>query len=150
QQHFDVTVITQNIDDLHERAGSAKVIHLHGEIFFSKSERDPSLLVKTLDNVFLGDCATDGAQLRPHVVFFGEDVPMIGTAGELAMGCDILAVVGTSLAVYPAAGLLSVAKKADKWLTDPNPPELDLRMNIKVIAEPASTGVPKLKSMLLS
>ena len=150
EEHFDVTVITQNIDDLHERAGSSHVVHLHGEIFLSRSESNPLLFVPSLDDVSLGDFAPDGCQLRPHVVFFGEDVPMIVQASQFVQNCNIFVVVGTSLAVYPAAGLLREARNATKWLIDPHPPQMDDRLRVKVIAEPASAGLPKLQSQLIS
>src|SRR5580693_5906727 len=109
EKDFDVHIITQNIDDLHERAGSTRVLHLHGEIFKMRSEHDETLVYDIREDILLGQQAEDGAQLRPHIVWFEEPVPMIEQAVPLVRGADIFVVVGTSLVVYPAAGLVNFA-----------------------------------------
>jgi len=106
QNEFDVTIITQNIDDLHERAGSKNVLHLHGEIFKMRSERDEELVYEIRGDIKLGDKADDGSQLRPNIVWFEEPVPMIEAAIPVVYSADIFVVVGTSLVVYPAAGVI--------------------------------------------
>ena len=110
QDDFDVHIITQNIDDLHERAGSRKVLHLHGEIFKMRSEKNEALVYDIRDDIRLGDTAGDGAQLRPHIVWFEEPVPKIEEAIPIVNDADILVVVGTSLVVYPAAGLITYSR----------------------------------------
>src|SRR5918993_3696248 len=107
ERHFDVQIVTQNIDDLHERAGSTNVLHLHGEIFKMRSERDEQLIYEIRGDINLGDKAEDGSQLRPNIVWFEEAVPMIEEAIPVAYGADLFVVVGTSLVVYPAAGLIN-------------------------------------------
>ena len=121
---FDVHVITQNIDDLHERAGSTQVLHLHGEIRKARSTRDPRVVVDLPGSeLSLGDLGPDGAQLRPHIVWFGESVPMIDPAMDLVQTADVVIVVGTSLQVYPAAGLVGYAPpSAPVHVVDPNTP----------------------------
>lgn len=121
---FDVHVITQNIDDLHERAGSTQVLHLHGEIRKARSTRDPLVVVDLPGTELdLGDLGPDGAQLRPHIVWFGESVPMIDSAMDLVQTADVVIVVGTSLQVYPAAGLVGYAPpSAPVHVVDPNTP----------------------------
>src|SRR6185437_1395707 len=119
EEHFDVQIITQNIDDLHERAGSSRVLHLHGEIFKMRSVLHENLIYEIRTDIRLGDQAADGAQLRPHIVWFEEDVPMIGPAARLAASADILVVIGTSLVVYPAAGLIhQAAAHIPKFIVD--------------------------------
>src|SRR5260370_10239545 len=110
EKDFEVQIITQNIDDLHERAGSTRVLHLHGEIFKMRSERDESLIYEIREDIGLGQLADDGAQLRPHIVWFEEPVPMIGEAIPLVRSADVFVIVGTSLVVYPAAGLGGFSK----------------------------------------
>src|SRR5450755_2153649 len=123
QKDFDVVIITQNIDDLHERAGSAKVLHLHGEIFKMHSELDDSLVYPIHEDIKLGDKGADGGQLRPHIVWFEEPVPLISDAGRLVRGADIFVIIGTSLAVYPAAGLVDFADPLiPKFILDKNIP----------------------------
>ena len=107
ENDFDVHIITQNIDDLHERAGSSKVLHLHGEILKMRSEKNEALIYPIEGDIQLGDKAEDNAQLRPHIVWFEEPVPMIEEAGRLVRQADIFVIVGTALAVYPAAGLVN-------------------------------------------
>ena len=124
EELFDVHVITQNIDDLHERAGSTQVLHLHGEIRKARSTRDPRVVVDLPGSeLSLGDLGPDGAQLRPHIVWFGESVPMIDPAIDLVQTADVVIVVGTSLQVYPAAGLVGYAPpSAPVHVVDPNTP----------------------------
>ena len=111
EKDFDVTIITQNIDDLHERAGSTNILHLHGEIFKMRSVTNEDLVMEIRGDINLGDLAADGGQLRPHIVWFEEQVPMIEIAAQVAATADIFVVVGTSLVVYPAAGLLHYAPR---------------------------------------
>jgi NAD-dependent deacetylase len=152
EQKYDVQIITQNVDDLHERAGSKNVLHLHGELKKVRSTADPGLVYE-LDGWELkkGDVCGKGSQLRPHIVWFGEPVPMIVPAAELASHADIFIVVGTSMLVYPAAGLIDyVPTKAHKYLVDPNAKEIRHVPNLHVIAEKAGTGLVKLVDELLA
>lgn len=142
QKDFDVQIITQNVDDLHERAGSENVLHLHGELKKVRSERNEKL-IKTLDGweLKLGDMAEDGAQLRPHIVWFGESVPLIEKAIEIVQTADILLVIGTSLQVYPAAGLIAYASSQCKiWYIDPYADEARLS-GVNCINEKATIGI---------
>jgi len=151
EQFFDTTVITQNVDNLHEKAGSTKVYHLHGQLTQVKSEKNPNLVYEYGDKpIFMGDLAEDGAQLRPNVVWFGEEVPMIGVAQEICATADIFVIVGTSLQVYPAASLINdVPKNVPKFLIDPNADEVHLSaMGYQIIKNSASVGVPELEKML--
>jgi len=149
EKWFDVSVITQNVDDLHERAGSSKVIHLHGELRKVQSTIDPDLIY-TLDGweLKMGDKCEKGSQLRPHIVWFGEAVPAFYDAIPVVENADIIAVIGTSLVVYPAAGLVNYAKpEALVFVVDPNRPETFLK-NAVYIDEKAGTGVEILKLKL--
>jgi NAD-dependent deacetylase len=149
EKWFDVTVITQNVDDLHERAGSSQVLHLHGELRKVRSSIN-SDLIYTLDGweLKMGDRCEDGSQFRPHIVWFGEPVPAIYDAIPLVENADVVVVIGTSLAVYPAAGLVHYAKPdAPVFVVDPNRPETALR-NVVYIDEKASVGVEILKQKL--
>lgn len=152
QQDFDVQIITQNIDDLHERAGSEKVLHLHGEILKMRSVHDESLIYPIRNDIKLGDVAEDGAQLRPHIVWFEEPVPMIGQAVPLVRQADYFVVVGTSLAVYPAAGLVDFAHHAiPKFIIDKKIPYgegLNGIQGLKIIEKPATEGVQELIKLL--
>lgn len=150
EQEFEVDVITQNIDDLHERGGSTSILHLHGEILKMRSVLDDIALFPTSGkDIVLGDLAQDGGQLRPHVVWFGEAVPALEAAARLVAQADILMIVGTSLAVYPAASLVHYAPpSAKRYLVDPNAEALEVD-DVEVIAEAASTGVPKITRLLL-
>ncbi|MFI5125068.1 MAG: NAD-dependent deacetylase [Chitinophagales bacterium] len=142
EDHFDVQIITQNIDDLHERAGSSKVLHLHGEIFKMRSELNEDLIYEIRADIQLGDKAADGAQLRPHIVWFEEEVPMIGPAARLAASADILVVIGTSLVVYPAAGLIhQAATHIPKFIVDKRIPYTSEIMNLSKIEKPATEGI---------
>jgi len=152
EKKFDVQIITQNVDDLHEQAGSTHVLHLHGELKKVRSTVDSSL-VYTLDGWVLkkGDLCEKGSQLRPHIVWFGEAVPMIEPATELVSEADILMVIGTSLNVYPAAGLVYYVKPGTPvYLIDPKAEMLSGVKNLTVMRENAGTGVPKLVNQLLS
>ncbi|MDD2583969.1 MAG: Sir2 family NAD-dependent protein deacetylase [Bacteroidales bacterium] len=120
EEVFNVEVITQNVDNLHERAGSTKVLHLHGELLKCRSMKDPSYICTTEDDVSIGDLCPNGGQLRPHIVFFGEQVPMLETAAKIVSKANIVIVAGTSLAVYPAAGLVGYApESAEIYVLDP-------------------------------
>ena len=150
EQYFDVHIITQNIDDLHERAGSTKILHLHGEIFKMRSSRNESLIYEIRDDIKLGDKAADGAQLRPHIVWFGEAVPMIETAADITATADIFAVVGTSLLVYPAAGLVHYKPAHGPcYLVDKKLPEISLVQQVIAIEQPATRGVAEMKEQLM-
>jgi NAD-dependent deacetylase len=150
QQDFDVQIITQNIDDLHERAGSQHVLHLHGEIFKMRSEKDESLIYPIEGDIKAGDLASDGAQLRPHIVWFEEPVPMIEEAARLVRKADIFVVIGTSLVVYPAAGLVDYAPwQIPKFIVDKKIPYTSSLYNLTTIEQPASTGTLELKERLL-
>ena len=149
QQLFDIQIITQNVDDLHERAGSKHVLHLHGELTKARSSVDPSLIY-TLENpeMKLGDKCEKGSQLRPHIVWFGEAVPAISEAVPIVESADYLCVIGTSMNVYPAAGLINYARyKTPIFLIDPNPP-VGLPARLKVIAKGAGEGVAELARLL--
>ncbi|MFB6305889.1 MAG: NAD-dependent deacetylase [Flavobacteriales bacterium] len=151
ENYYDVKVITQNIDDLHERAGSSEVIHLHGEILKARSSSNPDLLYEVKeDGIKMGDKCDEGSQLRPHVVWFGEPVPEMERAFNIAMEADILLVVGTSLVVYPAAGIVTqVSEKIKKYVVDPNSVPVDHIKNVEVIKSTATEGVPPLVDRLL-
>lgn len=152
EEKFSVEVITQNIDNLHERAGSTKVLHLHGEIMKARSEKDATLIYE-LDTweIKAGDTCEKGHQLRPHIVWFGEMVPEMDNAVLKTMKADILLVVGSSLEVYPAAGLVSYAPAhAQKFLVDPNAKELPQIENLTVIRDKAGDALPKLVKKLMN
>ena len=150
EKDFDVTIITQNIDALHERAGSTKVLHLHGEIFKMRSERDEELIYEIKGDINLGDCADDGCQLRPNIVWFEEPVPKIEEAIPVVYNADIFVVVGTSLIVYPAAGLVNyAAPHIPKYIIDKRIPYTSSIENITAIEKPATEGVKELSSLLL-
>lgn len=142
EEFFDVTIITQNVDHLHEKAGSSKIIHLHGELFKAQSTADPSLVYDMEGwEIKPGDKCEKGSQLRPFVVWFGEMVPMMEPAIEEALRADIFAVIGTSLLVYPAAGLIQYApKNIPKYIVDIQIPELGLVDQLRRIEAPASIG----------
>ena len=143
QRCFEVDIITQNVDDLHERAGSARVLHLHGEVMKARSTRNYDYLIELGSNdISLGDTCPAGSQLRPHVVWFGEEVPAMTAAAELVAQADILLCVGTSLQVYPAASLAFLAPdEARRIVVDPHIPESIVRTTFECIAKPASEGV---------
>ncbi len=151
EQHFEVTVVTQNVDDLHERAGSSKVIHLHGSLFESRSTADESLVYPIKGwELNLGHTCEKGSQLRPNIVWFGEMVPMIEVAAHHASQADIFLVVGTSMVVYPAAGLIHyVPVESPKFVVDPKIPEVGSVPYVTMIADKASTGMEKVRRQLL-
>lgn len=150
EEHFDVHVITQNVDDLHERSGSSKVLHLHGELFKVRPVNNPNLILDWKEDLSLKDKDENGNQLRPHVVWFGEAVPMMENAIKIVEKADIVIVIGTSLQVYPAAGLMNYAKhNIPIYLIDPKP-EIEERKNLRIFAENASVGMQKLKRILLN
>ncbi len=149
EKDFDVTIITQNIDDLHERAGSARVLHLHGEIFKMRSVADENAVFEIRGDISLGDTAPDGEQLRPHIVWFGEAVPMMQKAAAIVQDCDYFVVVGTSLQVYPAASLLYYAPaQLPKFIIDKKIPVTERQQNLHIIELPATAGVQELKRIL--
>lgn len=143
ESHFEVHVITQNIDDLHERAGSSRVLHLHGEILKVRSTGNSNTTFDHRSDLALGDCCPEGYQLRPHVVWFGESVPNIPMASKIVSKADIFVVVGTSLNVYPAAGLAYAAPKhADIYVVDPSELNQTIRGKVIQIKAPATEGIP--------
>jgi NAD-dependent deacetylase len=145
ERDFDITIITQNIDDLHERAGSSHVVHLHGEIFRMRSEENPELSASIRGDIQLGQVAPDGAQLRPDIVWFGEEVPMMLTAAHITGLADVFVVIGTSLQVYPAAGLVQqVPAGVPIYFIDKNIPTLSGNSTIHSIEQPATVGVEML------
>ena len=150
EKDFDVTVVTQNVDNLHERGGSTKIIHLHGELTKARSEIDPNMVTDIgYRAIELGEKAEDGTQLRPQVVWFGEAVPLIATAAQLVSKADIVVIIGTSLNVYPAAGLVGyAATHTPIYLIDPNEVAYSGK-NITVIRDKATTGMEKFKDILL-
>lgn len=156
EKYFDITVVTQNVDNLHESAGSTKVIHLHGELTKVTSSREPNnpKYIKELSpecyDVKIGDLADDGSQLRPFIVWFGEAVPMIETAIDCVEKADIFVIIGTSMNVYPAAGLLNyVDGNVPVYLIDPNPVNISSNRKIHVISKGASEGMENLRKILL-
>ena len=149
EKDFNVTIITQNIDDLHERGGSSRVLHLHGEIFKMRSERNVHLVYPIRDDIQLGDRAEDGAQLRPHIVWFEEPVPAIEEALPVVAGADIFLVIGTSLAVYPAAGLVHyVRPEIPVYVVDRSIPHISGRNNVTAIEMNATGGIKKFMELV--
>lgn len=150
EEKYDVQIITQNIDNLHEQAGSSHVLHLHGELTKARSDRDDNLIIEIGDrDIHLGDKAPDGAQLRPHIVWFGEAVPNIEPAAEMCEQADYFVVIGTSMNVYPAAGLIHyVPRTSPCWLVDPK--AVPVSRDIKIYQEKAGTGVKKVVDDLLA
>ncbi|RYY17454.1 MAG: NAD-dependent deacylase [Cytophagaceae bacterium] len=141
---WTVSIITQNVDDLHERAGSSQVLHLHGRLNQMRSVKNEQQVFDIEGDIAVGDLAADGGQLRPHIVWFGEMVPAIEEAAELVSTADALLIVGTSLQVYPAAGLLHYAPAGcPVYVIDPHQPEVSGRRGVRYVVEPASTGVPR-------
>lgn len=149
EQNFKVTIITQNIDDLHERAGSTHVLHLHGEIFKMRSVNDLYTTYDIRGDIVVGDVDTKGHQLRPYIVWFHEDVPMMSAAVKLLQGIDYFAVIGTSLQVYPAASLVQyVAPGITKFIVDRKIPQVYNIQNLTAIEKPATEGVIEMIEML--
>ena len=155
EKKYEVTVVTQNVDNLHERAGSTRVIHLHGELTKVTSSRHPNNPTQIRElcpeeyEVRIGDCAADGSQLRPYIVWFGEEVPNIEVAAQQVMQADILVIIGTSLNVYPAAGLVNYAKKETEiYLIDPAEVNVPYGLTVHIIREGASEGMRELSGRL--
>lgn len=153
EEKFNVNIVTQNIDDLHERAGSRQILHLHGELLKVRSTLDQRLIYDWPGDLTTADKCEKGSQLRPHIVWFGEQVPMLNRAAELTIGADIVIIIGTSMNVYPAAGLVSYAQPGTAiYYIDPNPNisyELTKLPTLKVIKEKGGIGVPKLVTDLM-
>ncbi len=154
ESQYKVTVITQNVDDLHERAGSSNIIHLHGELRKMRSTLDSSLVFDCEGDINLGDKCPKKSQLRPHIVWFGESVPLLQVASVMTSIADMVMVVGSSMQVYPAAGLVAYAPRhAQVYYIDKRPSlnhELSIRKNLHVIAEPATIGVRRIVNQLLN
>ena len=150
EEEFEVNIITQNIDDLHERAGSTNITHLHGVITFSQSDKDANLLYPIKgDEIKMGELCELGSQLRPHVVWFGEAVPMIEIAATICEAADLFILVGTSLAVYPAAGLIDfVPPQVAKYIVDPKIPSVNHYKNVKKIEKSATAGLKEVYNLL--
>ncbi|MBL7789501.1 MAG: NAD-dependent deacylase [Chitinophagales bacterium] len=150
EKHFEVIVITQNVDDLHERARSRRVIHLHGELYKACSDRNKNLVCEWKDDIKLGDLAEDGSQLRPFIVWFGEDVPLLDLAADMVYDADILIVIGTSLQVYPAANLIHFAHNAKKkYIIDPHCQEYAVPSDFVKLAIKATEGMAEIKGKMV-
>ncbi len=152
ESYYEVSIITQNIDDLHERAGSSRIIHLHGELRKARSTGDPAFICDIEGSELnIGDKCDKGYQLRPHVVWFGEEVPRISEAATLVKQADIFVIIGTSLSVYPAAGLVNfVGIHCPIFLVDPNPVHFSGSNPVHLIQEKACKGAIELKNKLLA
>lgn len=153
EKYFDVRIITQNVDGLHEKAGSTHVLHLHGELSKVRSVKNQDLIYDIgAEAVCLGDLADDGGQLRPHIVWFGEMVPLIEPAADLCLNADVFLVVGTSLQVYPAAGLVGYAgPDVPKFVIDPHTPDYPFSIKkVEFICESAAVGLPALAQRLIA
>lgn len=152
ENDFDVYIITQNVDDLHERAGSTNITHLHGELLKVRSSKNENYILEWKDDLNIGDNDENGHQLRPHIVWFGEQVPALEDAIALAEQADYFAVIGTSLQVYPAAGLINYTPKTTSiYYIDPKPIKIpNLRNSLEVIPDVASNGILTLKEKLLA
>lgn len=151
EDHFDVSIITQNVDDLHERAGSSRVIHLHGELLKARCCHNPTHIIDWKTDIKLGDLSVHGGQLRPHIVWFGEEVPLLGKAANITQSAHILIVIGTSMQVYPAASLIHyVTRDTPIYFIDPKPTisRPDFKQ-LTVIQASAVSGVPQLVSDLI-
>ena len=151
ENDYDVTIITQNVDNLHEKAGSTTVLHLHGELVKVRSTADENDILDWENDLITGDCDKNGNQLRPHIVWFGEEVPALEEALTIVQKADIIAVVGTSLQVYPAAGLIHYGKpNVPIYYIDPKPATIyELANPLEVIPMSATKGVPYLREKLL-
>ncbi len=152
EQYYDVTIVTQNVDNLHERAGSSHVIHLHGSLFESRSTADESL-VYLIDGweLNIGQRCEKGSQLRPNIVWFGEAVPLMELAAKYALQADIFIVVGTSMVVYPAAGLIDyVPHESTKYVVDPSMPDIKQMPYTRMIQDKASTGLEVVRNELIA
>lgn len=147
ERYFDVNIITQNVDNLHERAGSSHVLHLHGELSKLRSTADEAEIIDWIGDQTMADVDSKGKPLRPHIVWFGEDVPLFPRAVDIVRGADIVLVIGTSLQVYPAASLLHYAPpQAERYLVDPHP---HAALAIEVVPKKAAEGVPLLVNDLI-
>jgi NAD-dependent deacetylase len=151
EQDFDVQIVTQNVDHLHEKAGSSQVLHLHGELLKVRSTQNQHLILDWETDLNLGDFDRDGNQLRPHIVWFGEEVPALDEAVSIVQEADILIIIGTSLQVYPAAGLLHYGKPSiPVYYIDPNPATIyDVPQNIKILATTGSKGMEIVQKELI-
>ena len=151
EKEYDVKIITQNVDDLHERAGSNSILHLHGELFKARSTKNPNLIYPIKGSQLnLGDKCELDSQLRPHIVWFGEEVPEMINAIEIVQQADILEIIGTSMVVYPAAGLINhIRPNTPVYVVDPSAPEMDTR-NVTFINKKATIGVEELYQILVS
>ena len=148
EHNYKVSIVTQNVDDLHERAGSTNILHLHGELRKIRSTGNPTDIKTWAEDIYLGDLCDKGYQLRPHIVWFGEDVPMIENAISICETADILVIIGTSMQVYPAASLLNfVGSHIPVYYIDPNPATI-INNKVTTIAKPATTGVQQLLILL--
>ncbi|MDR1377591.1 MAG: NAD-dependent deacylase [Synergistaceae bacterium] len=152
EEHFDVHIVTQNVDNLHERAGSTNVLHLHGELTKARSVWNEERIYDIgYEDIRMGQLAEDGGQLRPHIVWFGESVPLIMEAEKLTWSADFFAAIGTSLVVYPAAGLAQrLPENVKAFLVDPNADESQIPDNFTIIKEPATKGMAKMRDLLLA
>lgn len=154
EAHFETIIVTQNIDDLHERSGSSHVIHLHGELLKSRSTSHPHKIYSCTSDIKPGDMCEMGSQLRPHIVWFGEGVPMLEKAIQYVVECDMLLIIGSSMQVYPAASLAGFAPMdAMMHYVDPKPSlnyELSMRPGLNVIPKPATIGVPEVVQSLIT
>lgn len=152
EEYFDVTIITQNVDDLHERAGSSKVLHLHGELLKVRSTINENEVLQWNKDVNVGDLCTNGHQLRPHIVWFGEQVPLLETAVEITEKANILIIIGTSMQVYPAASLINFASSDTPiFFVDPKPNvSKSQHEKLKIIENTAAKGIPKLVDKLIA
>lgn len=146
EKEFKINIVTQNVDNLHEAAGSSNVLHLHGELLKVRSTKDPNYIIEWPDDLHLGDCDPNGRQLRPHIVWFGEEVPALEEAVIRVQEADAVVVIGTSMQVYPAAGLIHYARPGvPLFYIDPKPATLyDIANPLEIIPESASIGVPLL------
>lgn len=150
EKKYTVDIITQNVDDLHERAGSSAILHLHGELLKVRSQFDEDLVLDWTEDLHLGDFCEHNSQLRPHIVWFGEQVPMMDRAITITEKADALIIIGTSMQVYPAAGLLQYARPhIPIYFIDPNP-AISPREHLTILSEKATTGVPKVVNELLN
>lgn len=152
EQRFSVSIITQNVDDLHERAGSSNVLHLHGELLKVRSTRNPSLIYNWEKDLYLGDLCEENSQLRPHIVWFGEEVSMLQKAVEITEKADILLIIGTSMQVYPAAGLIHyINKNVPVYFVDPKPAiDKNYLPNLNIISTKATEGVLQVSAQLIA
>ncbi|WP_281979815.1 SIR2 family NAD-dependent protein deacylase [Tenacibaculum mesophilum] len=150
ENNFEVDIITQNVDDLHERAGNKNVIHLHGELLKARSTKNKHLVYNWNKDIVMGDVCEENAQLRPHIVWFGEDVPLLEKAAEITLQADILVIIGTSMQVYPAASLVNyVQHNTPIYFIDPKPAvNKNVFNNLTIIEDVASSGTDKLITIL--